>query len=298
MTWQQLKIQTTAEYAESIHAFLDLLDAVAIAYEDAADQPLLEPAPNTTPLWDHVIIKSLFKPGIDLQHVINFLQKNLGEAVLSNYQIETLPDQAWERVWLKDFHPMQFGNHLWICPSVMTPPDPNAINIILDPGLAFGTGTHPTTALCLEWLDANPPANQIVIDYGCGSGILAIAALKLGAREVWAIDHDPQALEATYINAERNQVDLTKLRIFLPEEIAAIEADLLIANILTNPLIELANKFAHLIKEKGNVVLTGILEDQTEMIKQAYQSWLTIKDITKKEEWIRVHGIKKEKVLI
>ena len=210
MIWLQLKIKTTLEYAEKITAFLNLFGSVAITYQDAADQPILEPDLNSMPLWNEIHIISLFEPNIDAGKIIHFLADELGGHTIQHYTMEQLAEQAWERVWLKDFKPMQFGHHLWICPSVMNPPDPNGINIILDPGLAFGTGTHPTTALCLEWLDANPPMNQTVIDFGCGSGILAIAALKLGAHEVFAVDHDPQALQATLDNAQRNSIDEKK----------------------------------------------------------------------------------------
>lgn len=288
MPWLQLKIQTTREYAESINTFLNLFGAVAITLQDAADQPLLEPDLNTTPLWDEINVLSLFNPEISIEKILEFLKQQLGDAAIKNYQTELLPEENWERAWLKDFHAMRFGKNLWICPSVETPPDPNAVNIILDPGLAFGTGTHPTTALCLEWLDANPPQNKTVVDYGCGSGILAIAALKLGATEVFAIDHDEQALLATHDNAKRNNINLEKLNIFLPENLPAIKTDLLIANIIANPLIELAPLFAELIKPNGGLVLSGILEDQIDLIKNAYEKYFSIQHIMHKNEWIRI----------
>lgn len=288
MPWLQLKIQTTREYAESINTFLNLFGAVAITLQDAADQPLLEPDLNTTPLWNEINILSLFKPEISVEKIIEFLNQQLGNAAIKNYQTELLPEENWERAWLKDFHAMQFGKNLWICPSVETPPDPNAVNIILDPGLAFGTGTHPTTALCLEWLDENPPKNKTVVDYGCGSGILAIAALKLDATEVFAIDHDEQALLATRDNAERNNIALERLNIFLPENLPTIKTDLLIANIIANPLIELAPLFAELIKPNGDLVLSGILEDQIDLIKNTYEKYFSIENIMQKNEWVRV----------
>lgn len=293
MAWLQLNIQTTREYADSIQTFLNLFDAVAVTMQDAADQPLLEPALNTTPLWDAVTILSLFDPQIDAEKIIGFLKTQLGETAVLQHHTELLPEENWERAWLKDFHPMQFGKNLWICPSTITPPDPAATNIILDPGLAFGTGTHPTTALCLEWLDAHPPKNKTVIDYGCGSGILAIAALKLDASEVWAVDHDEQALIATQDNAERNHLDLAKLNIVFPEKLASIKADLLIANIIANPLIELAPHFAEHVQSNGLLVLSGILETQIELIKSAYEPFFVVNEIAQKDEWVRVDAIRK-----
>lgn len=296
MPWLQLKIQTTREFAESINTFLNLFGAVAITLQDAADQPLLEPDLNTTPLWDEINVLSLFHPKISIEKILEFLKQQLGDVAIKNHQTELLPEENWERAWLKDFHAMQFGKNLWICPSVETPPDSNAVNIILDPGLAFGTGTHPTTALCLEWLDANPPQNKTVVDYGCGSGILAIAAAKLGATEVFAIDHDEQALLATQDNAKRNKIKLDRLNIFLPENLPAIKTDLLIANIIANPLIKLAPLFAELIKPNGDLVLSGILEDQIDLIKNAYAPNFLIKNIAHKNEWVRIDARRKQLV--
>lgn len=292
MPWLQLKLETTAEYAEDITLFLNLMGAAAVTFADSADQPVLEPELNTTPLWDQVTILALFKPDIDSEKIIGFLKMNFADSAIQQYSTEVLPENNWERAWLKDFQPMQFGNNLWICPSLLTPPNPNAVNIILDPGLAFGTGTHPTTALCLEWLDANPPHNKNVIDYGCGSGILAIAALKLGAKSVWAVDHDEQALTATQANAERNNIDKNNLHTLLPEDFEIFAADVLVANILTNPLLELAPLFADCIKPNGKLVLSGILANQTGTVKDAYSHYFSISQITQKDDWIRLEGIK------
>lgn len=292
MSWLQLKLETTAEYAEDITVFLNLMGAAAVTFADSADQALLEPELNTTPLWDEVTILSLFKPEINSDKIINFLKMNFANDAICHYDTEILPENNWERAWLKDFHPMQFGKNLWICPSLLTPPDPNAVNIILDPGLAFGTGTHPTTALCLEWLDVNPPHDKNVIDYGCGSGILAIAALKLGANNVWAVDHDEQALTATQVNAERNNIDINNLHTLLPTEFKPFEADLLIANILTNPLIELSSLFAQCVKPNGKLVLSGILASQIDTLKDAYSRYFSINHIVQKDDWIRIEGTK------
>lgn len=290
MAYQQLKIQSFAQYAEQINTFLLLFDALAITYEDAANQPILEPALNTTPLWNKIYIVSLFTVKTDIEKIIDFIRNQLGEAAIVDYFIEQLTEKNWERAWLEHFHPMKFGNNLWICPSVIEPPDPQATNIILDPGLAFGTGSHPTTFLCLDWLAQHAPGDKVVIDYGCGSGILAIAALKLGAKQVWAIDHDEQALEATRENAIRNRIDLSSLKIGSPEQLAAVKVDLLIANILAKPLIELAPAFHNLLKPGGEIVLSGILENQANEVIEAYSAFVSNIQIQQKEEWVLIEA--------
>lgn len=288
MLWQQLKIHTTQQYIEQINNFLDLFAAVSISLQDASDEPLLEPGVGETPLWQQTWINGLFSPEIDVKKIIAFIDNELGSAAILDYSIEQLEEQNWERAWLQDFHPMQFGNNLWICPSVIDPPQPSAINIILDPGLAFGTGTHPTTALCLEWLDANPPLGKIVIDYGCGSGILGIAALKLGAKAVFAVDHDEQALEATRANADRNQINSQQLQTFLPDDLPVVQVDLLLANILANPLITLAPQFVSLLKPQGHLVLSGILSEQTQDVLEAYSNLFTMQQLSSKKEWMLI----------
>jgi len=293
MAWLQLKIQTTNQYVEQINTFLVLFDAVAVTYSDAADQPILEPDLGSTPLWEQIWISCLFAEDAEGNKIVNFIKAQTDPEAILQYSLEVVADQNWERAWLDDFKPMQFGDNLWVCPSVYDPPDPNAINIILDPGLAFGTGTHPTTALCLEWLAKNPPKNQLVVDYGCGSGILAIAALKLGAKEVWAVDHDEQALDATNDNAQRNQIDLTQLKTCLPEQTPALQADLLIANIIANPLMELAPHFADLIKPKGQIVLSGILATQVAEVNTVYAEWFTMGPAVQQEDWVRLEGVRK-----
>ncbi len=293
MPWLQLKIQTTSEYADAISMMLNLFGAKSVTLLDAADQPILEPTPGSTPIWQNDWIVGLFDQPINPEQILNFLRVQYGDKVVLNYSIEQLADKDWERAWLEHFQPMRFGNHLWICPSAYEPPDASAVNIILDPGLAFGTGTHPTTALCLEWLDSHSPNKQGVIDYGCGSGILAIAALKLGASEVWAIDYDEQALEATHDNAARNQINFATIHITLPKQLPDIQVDLLLANILATPLIELASKFSQLIKAGGKIVLSGILADQTDSVIKAYEPFFTVAEPKQKEDWILLEGIRK-----
>jgi ribosomal protein L11 methyltransferase len=293
MSYLQLTFHTTTPHVPLITQLLNLLEAKAVTWQDDADEPVLEPALNTTPLWSQTKITGLFDANCDLEKIANFICAQVGDAAITQYEITSVPDENWERSWMKDFHPMQFGKNLWICPSTMTPPDPDAVTIILDPGLAFGTGTHPTTALCLEWLDANPPKNKTVIDYGCGSGILALAALKLGAKEVWAIDHDEQALQATRENALRNRLDLDQLHIAFPSGIPSensLKADCLLANILANPLIELAAYFSTLLKASGKIVLSGILENQTEEICKFYQKYFDLEKPVVLNGWVRVEG--------
>jgi ribosomal protein L11 methyltransferase len=286
----QIHFYTTTQYVEPITDLLYLLEAHAVTWQDAADEPILEPALHTTPLWSQTKISAIFDSSVDAEKIVEFVFQQMREHI-KHYEIETLADQNWERAWMKDFHPMQFGKKLWICPSTFTPPDPNGVNIFLDPGLAFGTGTHPTTALCLEWLDAHPPLNQTVIDYGCGSGILAIAALKLGAKEVWAIDHDEQALQATRDNALRNNLNLQALHIKLPDEVSSVKVDCILANILANPLIQLAAHFSTLLNPKGKIVLSGILENQIEELIHIYQQYFNLKKPVIKEGWARIEGM-------
>jgi len=207
------------------------------------------------------------------------------------YKLEPLEDKDWEREWMDNFHPMQFGERLWICPSWRDVPDPNAVNVMLDPGLAFGTGTHPTTALCLRWLDGIEMTDKTVVDFGCGSGILALAALKLGAKRVIGIDIDPQALQATKENARRNGVE-DRLDVYLPEDQPELEADVVMANILSGPLLELQSVITNYCKPGGLLVLSGILAEQVTRIEEAYANDITLEPSAIDGEWARVSGKK------
>ena len=199
MAWLQISINTTKNHAELTEGILFSAGALTVTLTDAADQPILEPGVNEAPVWNDVIITGLFEPDVNQQQLLETINQSLVDTNFS-YDIETLEDQNWTRAWMDHYHAMQFGKRLWVCPLHLEPPDPNAVNLRLDPGLAFGTGTHPTTALCLKWLERHPPTGRSVLDFGCGSGILAIAALKLGAARAVAVDHDPQALLATRQN--------------------------------------------------------------------------------------------------
>ena len=206
MAWLQLIFHTPNAVADPLANILSELGAAAVTMADAADQPLYEPSPDTMPLWQNTNVIGLFAMGSDLEAVRAATAKALAPVSLPAWRLEVLEDQKWERLWLENFRPMRFGEQVWIVPSGYSPPAPQAINVLLDPGLAFGTGTQPTTRLCLEWLDRSYLRDATVIDYGCGSGVLAITAALLGAKRVWAIDHDTQAILATNDNAQRNGV--------------------------------------------------------------------------------------------
>jgi ribosomal protein L11 methyltransferase len=296
MPWLQLTVNTTATDAETVSQLLSDMGASAVTFQDAADQPLFEPEPDTTPLWEQVQVIGLFDADHDMQAVLEVLCKNTRHFCT----LEPLEDKDWDRAWMEHFHPMRFGSRLWICPSWCEPPDPQAVNILLDPGLAFGTGTHPTTALCLTWLDSHPPVNQHVIDYGCGSGILAIGVLKLGAEHVLAIDHDPQALSATRDNAIRNQIDADKLVTGLPADIqqgVTAPVDCLLANILAQPLLDLAPLFATLVRSDGKIVLSGILETQVNNLAARYSPWFKMDSPQTLDGWACLSGTRKKEVL-
>jgi ribosomal protein L11 methyltransferase len=264
--------------------------AASVTLADAADQPLFEPAPGTTPLWPATRVTAMFAADLDLAPVRAALARTFGAALLAGAVEEVVADRDWERVWLDQFQPMRFGDHLWICPAGQRPPAaPCEVLIDLDPGLAFGTGTHPTTALCLEWLDRNPPAGQQVLDFGCGSGILAIAALKLGAASVWAVDIDRQALWASRENAARNQV-ADRLHTGLPGDLPSQPCDVVLANILANPLIELAPKLAERVRPGGRLVLSGILSAQAADVQHAYAGWFEFTPPAEQAGWVRLEA--------
>lgn len=289
MGWQNLILTAPREQIEAIEQRLLAAGALSVSVADAGDVPVLEPAPGETPLWPESCLTALFPQETDPAPLGVALATEFG---LAGARVEFVEDQDWERAWMDDFHPMRFGRRLWICPSWQRPIVPEAINLILDPGLAFGTGTHTTTALCLEWLDANPPVDALVLDYGCGSGILSLAALKLGARHGWAVDIDPQALTATQTNAERNGIAGANLYVVNPDELPPLEADLVIANILSGPLVELAPSLCSHLKPGGRMVLSGILADQAETVRSAYtdagvERW---EEDAVRADWVRLAG--------
>jgi ribosomal protein L11 methyltransferase len=294
MAWIELHISTTAKYADGIGEQLNSFGAQALTMKDAGDRPIYEPALNRTPaVWPETIIVGLFDDQENLQPVVTYLEKLQNAGNIKHFEQQPLPDEDWERRCLDSFVPIRCGKRLWICPSWQTPPEPDAVNVILDPGLAFGTGTHPTTFLCLEWLDANIKGGETVIDYGCGSGILAVAALKLGATYAAGVDHDPEALKASRENAEVNFLTAKQLEISLPESFKSPEVDLVIANILAKPLIEFAPMLANYVKTGGRILLSGILFEQSEAVSAVYTQWFEMQPAVFKEEWSCLSGIKR-----
>jgi ribosomal protein L11 methyltransferase len=291
MPWLQLSLQIDSTSAREAADEMEAAGAASVTLEDAEDSPLLEPAPGETPLWPTVVVTGLFYSEI-LQDLTR-LQESAVWKSRQGFHLSRVPDRAWEREWLKHFRPRRFGRHLWVCPAGLTPEDDGAgVILTLDPGLAFGTGTHETTALCLQWLDAHPPENLRVLDFGCGSGILAIAAALLGARIVYARDIDPQALEATRNNALRNEVADRVLTAPADGEIPG--CDLLISNILAGTLMDLAPNFARALPGGAQVVLSGILAEQAAAVIEAYSPWFGLQQLAEQDGWILLAGHRQE----
>jgi ribosomal protein L11 methyltransferase len=293
MSWRQFTMALDGLDAARVEAALEDLGAGAVTYSDAGDSPVLEPAPGETPLWPATLVTALFDDTLDEDALSAGLRAALELDELPAWRVETLADRAWEREWLRDFHPMRFGQRLWVCPTGSVVEDPDAVVLDMDPGLAFGTGTHATTALCLEWLDAARIAERRVLDYGCGSGILAIAALLLGAGEATATDIDPQALTATRANAARNDV-AGRLGVATPDELGDTAFDVVLANILAAPLAALAPRLAGLTRGGGEIVLSGILASQADEIRAAYEPWFEIAPAVAREDWIMISGRRRE----
>ena len=289
MSWLQLRLAITPEQAPALEDQLLELGAVSVTFMDAEDQPIFEPDLGTTPLWSNTHLLALFEADTDSEALLQHLRL-LWQAELPAHELEQIEDQDWERSWMDNFHPMRFGQRLWIVPSWHAAPEPDAVNLLLDPGLAFGTGTHPTTSLCLQWLDAPQLQGKTLIDFGCGSGILAIAGLLLGAEHAVGTDIDTQALEASRDNAQRNQIADEHFDLYLPEHMPAAPADVLVANILAGPLVSLAPQLASLVKPGGLLALSGILAEQTEEILQAYQGDFELDPVAEQDGWIRVSG--------
>ena len=290
MAWWQISVQCSADELEQTEAHLFSLGAVSITLCDAQDNPIYEPLPGDTPVWQHSIMTGLFEQSQQIEDLYNNLLELLPDHQAVSVGRSALEDQDWERVHLQHIKPIRCADNLWIVPSWLQPPDPAAINIQLDPGLAFGTGSHPTTALCLAWMAHNNFHNLSVIDYGCGSGILSIAACKLGAKRVFGVDIDPQAVDASIDNARRNGIDPDLLQVSLASNFNTARVDLLIANILSGPLVELAPKFASMIKPGGKILLSGILKTQLNDIKCAYQSYFYLDPESVREDWASISG--------
>ena len=262
--------------------------ALAVTFADARDDAVLEPAPGEIRLWPETRVQALYEAGADAATLLAVLGAHLG---ITPAQIDarSIADRAWEREWLVDFHCMRFGEHLWVCPRHESCPDPSATVVQLDPGLAFGTGTHASTALCLEWLDAQPLAGQVVIDYGCGSGILAIAAAKLGAQAVHTFDIDPQALHATRENAADNAV-ADRVRVCESAALLPSGSDILLANILAQAHCALASHYARHLRSGGSLLLAGLLEGQAQEVTAACAPWFDMRIISRRNGWIALSG--------
>ena len=295
MAWLQLKASIAPEQAEWLEELLLAEGASAITLQDAHDEPVFEPDRGTTPLWSETVLTGLYDDLNEVEAMIERVRRAWAEQLPDDpapqIEYELLADRDWEREWMDGFEPLRMGQRLWIVPSWHEAPDPDAVNLLLDPGLAFGTGTHPTTALCLGWLDAQDLAGRQILDYGCGSGILAIAALKLGADTAVGVDIDPQALQASRDNAERNQIDEASLILDYPEKIGRGEFEVVVANILAGPLIEMASTIAARIRPAGQLALSGILAAQAESVLDAYRAQGILMDAPQeKEGWVLLTG--------
>ena len=296
MGWIQLQMRTTPDQVQALEAHLQNQGAQAITYLDAADQALFEPERGETPFWNDILLSALFSDELSPPQLLELIQTGY-EGQLPALDFSLLEDQAWERSWIENFKPMSFGDRLSIYPSWTEAPESGGVIMKLDPGLAFGTGTHPTTALCLNWLDQQNLDQLTLVDYGCGSGILGIAALLLGAVKVYGVDNDPQALQATHDNCDKNQLDKTKFPVLLPTDFVAeinrktiAPCDLLLANILAGPLISLARYLGALVKPGGQILLSGILEEQSDAVLEAYQNDFTLSPPVIQDGWVRIDG--------
>lgn len=290
MPWQQLKLTCEACDLELVEALLEELGALSISLADAGDEPIFEPLPGDSPVWRESIVTATFDMASDPEHLSQALLARLPAAIARTLAHDSLQERDWEEAYRAHFKPLQCADRLWIVPSWIDPPDPQAVNLRLDPGLAFGTGSHPTTALCLSWLAQQRLQGLDLVDYGCGSGILAIAAIMLGARRVLAVDIDPQAISASRANMERNNIATDQIRLCLPEADPGTAADLLMANILAGPLVELSAQFAARVKPGGNILLSGILNSQLNAIQSAYGEYFELDPAQQREQWVCISG--------
>ena len=289
MPWIQTHLTVDQSQTPLIELLLENLGALSITLGDAGDEPMLEPAPGETPLWSSTRVTGLFSGDTDPDGLRSAFNQALERDISRHLVVELLADEDWERSWLQRFQPMRFGKRLWICPTGHQVEQRDAVVVDLDPGLAFGTGTHATTDLCLQWLDGTDLQGKTVIDFGCGSGVLAIAALKLGARWAIGIDHDPQAITASRDNATRNGV-ADRLQLYLPDQAPRCSADVVIANILANVLVELRAPITQRVAAQGQLVLSGILAEQADAVTQAYAGALDFAPARQKDNWVLLNA--------
>lgn len=292
MNWLELIIELDAANSEALEELLLGQGAQALTLNDAGDQPVLEPLPGETPVWPHLRLTALFAEDIHRQSVEDAIKTELPSLF---YQWRQLKDQQWERVWLERFKPKQFGERLWVIPTGSEPKKGNAISLLLDPGLAFGTGDHATTDLCLRWLDSAPVEGKRVLDYGHGSGILSIAAHKLGASEVLGIDIDPQAVVAGDDNARRNSI--TDNMRFITHDVDET-FDMVVANILAKPLISMAPKLCTYLTQNGPIALSGLLKEQAEEVRSAYAPWIDWTETIELSDWALVSGVRNDRIAV
>lgn len=289
MSWLQLRIHAKRDQVPDIEQALEACSSLSITLEDNADQPIFEPGLGETPLWNETRVTGLFTADVNSRSIEQSICRKLN---LSEKQLHwhVLEDKDWEREWMSSYAPIQCADKLWICPSWIAPPDPDAVNLLLDPGLAFGTGTHPTTFLCLNWMAEQSFDQLDVLDYGCGSGILGIVALLLGANQATGVDIDPQALLATQNNAQRNQLSKQQFPVFYPEKTPQKKYAVVLANILAGPLVELAEKLLSHLKPGGLICLSGLLDSQEHAIVQAYKHKIEFAPAKRKDGWICLTG--------
>jgi len=290
MTWWQFSLNCQACELEQVEQLLQKYGALSLSIGDAGDEPIYEPLPGSTPVWQESIVSAIFGTDTDPETLYQQISAALPGHLAGSLRRQRLQDQDWEQAYKQHFQPIQCAPGLWIVPSWSQPPDPEAIIIQLDPGLAFGTGSHPTTALCLGWLAIHKPAGITVIDFGCGSGILAIAALKLGAARVSAVDIDAQALSACRANVQANAIETDRIQISSPAAMANDPVDLLLANILAGPLIELTPEFAGRVRSGGQILLSGILKSQLKDIQLAYRPYFRLDPATSRDDWVCISG--------
>lgn len=289
--WLQLSLELEDLQPGQAQAQCEALGALSVTLSDAGDQPVLEPLPGETPTWPQTRLAALFSAGPDDPDESQ-LRDALAQALQvakKRIRIERLAERDWSNEWRKDLAPRRFGERLWICPDGQRPAASDALVIDLDPGLAFGTGSHPTTALCLEWLAGLDLSGQTVIDYGCGSGVLALAAARLGATRVWATDIDPQALEASARNAQHNGLQKV-IRVVTTDDLPGCETDILVANILANPLRQLAGEFATRVRVAGRLALAGLLQEQVDGVLRSYQEYFALSQCAQRENWALLAG--------
>ncbi len=292
MSWLQLRLDARPDELEKFEGLMLASGSVAVTMEDNADNAVLEPGVGQTPFWMQTRVTGLYPADADMDAVLARFPAKL--MAFTNARVEILEDKDWEREWMTHYQPMQFGESFWVCPSWLAPPDPDATTLLLDPGLAFGTGTHPTTALCLTELAKMTLSGAHIVDYGCGSGILGVAALLLGAADVLAVDNDPQALVATLDNSKRNSIEPSSLAVFLPEQVDIEQhtekADVVIANILAGPLIGLSDTLLSLLKPGGNLLLSGLLEKQAKELREHYLPRIDLTIAGEKDGWVCLLG--------